>query len=109
MHAPKTRTLTTAVTADQLFEAVLRTVDNGKYALTPGDAQGRQATFTSGKTALSWGQEYVASVEPAGEGSTLTLVCGGLDGAPKALLDGWKNSKAADKFLEGVQAHLTQP
>lgn len=106
MHAPKTKTLATDVPAEQLFEAVLRTVDSGKYTLTTSDAAARTAAFSSGRTALSWGQAYDATVEPTGQGSTLTLVCGNVDGAPKALLDGFKNGKVADRFVQAVQANL---
>ncbi|MFA4927272.1 MAG: hypothetical protein WC558_02060 [Patulibacter sp.] len=106
MHAPKTKSITVPTPPDELFEVLLDTVRDGKFDLLEADADARRASFTSGRTALSWGQQYVGVVEPASDGSSLEVVAGGLDDAPKALMDGWKNGKAADKVVQAVRAHV---
>lgn len=106
MRAPKTKSMSVTTSPDELFAALLRTVEDGKFELVESDAVARRAAFTSGKTALSWGQEYVAIVEPSADGAALEVVTGALDNAPKALMDGWKNGKAADKLLQAVRANV---
>lgn len=107
MQAARKKTWSSNTTAEETFAALLGVVQNGKFEITALSNEHHKLMFTSGRTALSWGQEYVAEVVPAGNRATLNLECGGLDGRPKALLDGWKNGKAADKVLEAVQDVLT--
>ncbi len=107
MRAPKTKSLSVSNSPDELYDALLQTVRSGKFELIEADDAARRASFTSGKTALSWGQEYVAVVEPSSDGASIEVVSGALDDAPKALMDGWKNGKAADKLLQAVRTNLT--
>lgn len=105
MHAPKLKTWTTSTAdASTVFDALLGVVQSGKYTVVGLTNEHRKILFTSGKSALSWGQEYVGEVTEADGGTQVDLVCGGVDGAPKALLDGMKNSKKADKVLAAVAA-----
>jgi len=106
MRAAKTRTLDTDATPEAAFSAVRAVVDGGKYELVGDNTETHRIAFLSGKTAISWGQEYAVEVTPRGGGATITVLCGSHDDAPKALLDGWKGGKAADKFLAQVQHHL---
>jgi hypothetical protein len=109
MHAAKTKTLTAPSTPDELFAAAARVVEGDKFTVVARDDAARSMAFTSGKSALSWGREYLLQVVPDGDGSTLTVVCGGLDDAPTALLDGWKHGKAATKLVESIEAALAGP
>ena len=106
MHAPKTKDLNTAKSPDELFNVVLSVVQNGKFNLFALSNETKQILFTSGKTALSWGQQYRATVRPESSGASLQLFCGSHDDAPKALMDGWKNGKAADKVIKTVNEAL---
>jgi hypothetical protein len=106
MRATKTRTLSRPVPPQQLFEAALGVVQNGKYDLLLLNNDLLRLGFVSGKTALSWGQEYLVEAAASGGGATLTVVCGSIDEAPKALMDGWKGGKAADKFVAAVESVL---
>ena len=107
MQAIKNKTLSSDTTTEAAFAALLGVVQNGKFKISALSNEHHKILFTSGKTALSWGQEYIAEVVPANGKATLNLQCGGVDGRPKALLDGWKNGKAADKVLAAVQSVLT--
>jgi hypothetical protein len=106
MRATKTRTLDRPTTPEQLFDAALGVVQHGKYTMLLLDTELRRIGFVSGKTAISWGQEYLVEVVPAADGAILTVVCGSHDDAPKALMDGWKGGKAADKYLAAVESVL---
>lgn len=106
MYAPKTKSVTIAGTPKNVFDAVLAHVELDKLTLVASDEANLTAAFAKGKTALSWGYEYVASVAAAGDGSTLQITCGGVDGAPRAMLDGMKHSKAADKALAAIAASV---
>jgi hypothetical protein len=107
MQKPKLSTTTYSATPQQVFDAVLGVVQHGAYELVALDNDSHTLAFTSGKTALSWGQQYIATVEPAAAGQTqLQLMCGGVDGRPSALLDGWKNGKAGAKVVASVGAAL---
>ena len=104
MHAPKLKTWTTTAPTSTVFEALLGVVQTGKYTIFALSNEQQRLLFTSGKTALSWGQEYVAEVREVDGRTQLEVVSGGHDGAPKALMDGWKNGKAADKVVAAVTA-----
>jgi len=106
MRATKTRTLTRPVAPQELFDAALGVVQNGRYRIAWLNNEVLRIGFVSGKTAISWGQEYLAEVVPSVEGAKLTVVCGSHDDAPKALLDAWKGGRAADTYLAAVVAVL---
>ncbi|WP_186760704.1 hypothetical protein [Arthrobacter alpinus] len=106
MHAPAMKSVTLAHAAEEVFAAVVKTVEGGKFEMAAADPATLSATFSSGKTALSWGNLYIATVRPEPKGTILELVCGGVDNAPKALLDKWKNSKTADKTLAIIASNL---
>lgn len=106
MHAPVTRTATLPQSAEEVFAAVVTTVEAGKYSMAESDPTALRAAFSSGKTPLSWGKLYLASVRAEPKGAVLELVCGGLPDAPKALMDKWKHGKTAAKTLEAIQANL---
>ena len=107
MHAPATKTMTLQQPVEQVFAAVVKTVEAGKYVPGEVDASNFRIAFASGKTALSWGNEYIATVSAASGGTLLELECGGIDGAPKALMDKWKNGKQAEKALAAIASNLS--
>lgn len=102
MHAPKTKTLQSAHPAEDLFNAVLAAAQAKPYTVDEIDEAAHRLQFSGGKSGISWGHLFVAEVVPSGAGSELRLECGGRDDAPKALLDGWKNGRAADKVIRSV-------
>ena len=90
----------------ETYAALLGVVQSGKYALTDVcHAEGR-VLFARGRSALSWGHFYSAWVRPSPTGTTLRLVVSGVPGAPRALLDGRKNLKAAEKVVTAVAEAL---
>lgn len=109
MQSPSTKTLSVTVDANALFAAVLGAAQNGKYAVLAVSNEAGRVVLKSGVTAMSWGNEYVVDVAAAPGGAQIAVVCGGVDGAPPALLDGWKNGKKATKFIEAVQGALADP
>jgi hypothetical protein len=107
MQRPKLSTTSFKDTTQQVFDALLGVVQHGKFELVALDNDTHTMAFTSGKTALSWGQQYLATVDPdPSGGAQLKLVCGGVDGRPQALLDGWKNGKAGAKVVTAVSGVL---
>ena len=104
MHAPKQKTWSTASPPSTVFDALLGVVQSEKHTILGLTNEHRKLVFTSGPSPLSWGREFVAEVREADGRTHLDLVCGAVDNAPKALLDGWKNGKAADKLLAAVAA-----
>ena len=106
MRATKTKTLNRPATPQHLFDAALGVVQNGKYTTLLLNNELLRIGFVSGKTAISWGQEYLVEIVPSGDGATLTVVCGSHDEAPKALMDGWVSGKAAGKYLAAVESVL---
>lgn len=102
MQKPKLTTAPFTQPAPEVFEAVLGVVQNGKFTLAALDNERHRIAFSSGKTALSWGHDYLVEVAQGATGAELSLVCGGVDGAPAALMDGWKNGKAAGKVVAAV-------
>ena len=106
MQAAKLKTWTTESTAEALFEAILGVVQNGKFTLFAVNNEHRRIMFTTSMSPLSWGREFIGEVDVVEGRTTLNLVCGGVDGRPAALLDPWKNGKAADKFIAEVKSVL---
>jgi hypothetical protein len=99
MYAPKTATSSFAQPADFVLDAVKRLADQPPYSTTGTDEAQGLVAFKQGKTALSWGTEFEVRVAAASSGSEVSVTAGGVDGAPKAMLDGMKHNKAAKKFL----------
>lgn len=77
-----------------------------RYTLDALSNETLELRFHRGASAMQWGQEYLAAATAAGAATTLTVTCGGRDGRPMALLDGFKNSKAAAKVLDELDAAL---
>lgn len=106
MHAPRSTTVTTSQDADRVFAALAGVVSAAPYTEVARDDASRTIGFTSGKTAFSWGHEYLATVTPADGGANVEVTAGGFDDKPKALLDGRKNVKAAAKVAQALQDAL---
>lgn len=105
MHQPKTIQTAFAVPASRVFDAALAVAQDGKYTISGVDNAQHKLAFSSGKTLLSWGQEYQLQVQSTSDtDSVLHVVCGGIDGAPKALMDGVKNKKIANKLVAKISA-----
>jgi hypothetical protein len=105
MKAARHKTKDYAMEPRALFEAIAGMIQHSdKYALDALSNETLELRFHRGASAMQWGQEYLAAVTGAGAAATLTLTCGGRDGRPSALLDGFKNSKAAGKALDELDA-----
>ncbi|MBA3780834.1 MAG: hypothetical protein H0X12_03155 [Nocardioides sp.] len=109
MGAEKHATINSQVPERDLFAALVYVVQQGGYEIGGLSNELREVLFTSGKTLMSWGHIFAATVKAAGPGSVLQLSVAVVPGAPKALMDGRKNQKAAAKFIESVEAALAAP
>lgn len=106
MPAAKHVTLRSSQSPEELFAALLEVVQDGEYELAGLSNESHQMLFKSGRTAISWGHYYVATIAELANGSTLNLTIAGVPGAPKALLDGRKNKKAGEMVIDAVDAVL---
>ena len=68
--------------------------DRGRYELT------------TKRTAFNWGTAIALTLMQNGPGTRVVLDYDTSPGAPKALLDGRKNTKAAQQFLDKLLAAL---
>ncbi len=109
MGAEKHATLNSQVPASELFSALVHVVQHGKYELGGISNELREMVFKSGKTLMSWGHAFAATVKAEDTGSVLQLTVAVVPGAPKALMDGRKNQKAAESFIKSVEAALAAP
>lgn len=85
---------------EQVSAAVVKTVEDGKHVPGEVDTGNFRIAFASGKSALSWGNECIVPVSLAPGGTLFGLECGGIDGAPKGLieqLNKWTNGKTVSR------------
>lgn len=106
MGAQKHESLNSQLPERDLFSAVVYAVQQGEYEIGGLSNEMQEVLFTSGKTLMSWGHMFGAIVKAEGTGSVLQLAVAVVPGAPKALMDGRKNQKAATQFIETVEAAL---
>ena len=107
MGAEKAVTHNSPVPERELFSALVYVVQQGKYEIGGLSNELQDLLFKSGQTMMSFGHFFVATVKADGPGSVLQLSVFGVPGAPKALLDGWKNKKAGAALVEAVEEVLT--
>ncbi|WP_229054403.1 hypothetical protein [Aeromicrobium sp. Leaf350] len=106
MHAPKYQDRTVQATPQSAFDAVLGLAQAKPYELRGVNNELHRLLFLRGKTALSWGTIHLVEVTPDAAGAKIAVTVGGRDDAPKALMDGWKHSKAATKLLDAAESVL---
>lgn len=106
MSAPRPATLQSPKSVQEVFDAVLKVVQDKDYKLDALSNEVHELIFTSGKSLISWGNVFVVSVVPHEQGSVLQLTTDGIPGRPTALLDGRKNKKAGEALLAAVQSAL---
>lgn len=106
MSSAKHASLESSRPLDESFAALLQVVQGGEYELAGLSNETHQMLLKSGKTAASWGHQYVASGVETAQGSALNLTITGVPGAPTALLDGRKNKKAGEKLIAAVETVL---
>lgn len=101
-------TSTVEVTAPpaEALAAVRRVLEERKCKDVQPSPDGTQLTFVTRKTMLLWELDGLVAVVAHGAGSRIDLHLDTVAGRPKALLDGKKNRKAADKLAEDIRAAL---
>lgn len=107
MATTRHKTLSVPIPVSDLFAVTVYTIQQRGHDIRGLSNEISEVLFVSGKTPMSWGHVWAASVVEEGAGSVLQMTVDGVDGAPKALLDGWKNGKTLDKFLAAVEENLT--
>jgi len=107
MWADKHVTHNSPVPERELFSALVYVVQQGKYEIGGLRHELQDLLFKGDPTLISYGHFFVATVKADGPGSVLQLSVFGVPGAPKALLDGWKNKKAGAALVEAVEEVLT--
>jgi hypothetical protein len=106
MASTATTTFDVAASPADVLGAIRAVVtDNGH---TPGEESpdGRHITFRTKKTMLSWELDAAAAIHPSAVGSHVELTVDTAPGRPKALLDGKKNRKSAEKLADQIRAAL---
>ncbi|QIK76586.1 hypothetical protein [Nocardioides piscis] len=109
MGAEKNISLNSQVSEHALFTTLVAVVQQAPYEIRGLSNELHQMKFVSGKTLMSWGHAFAATVTGEGAGSVLHLTVTVVPGAPKSLMDGRKNQKAAEKFIEAMNAALAAP
>ena len=87
---------------DELAQAVRSTIVAKGYDSIRESPDGREFHFVTRKSALNWELDGVATVTPGGSGAILSVTLSGRDGSPKALMDGWKTRRAAEKLATEI-------
>lgn len=109
MAAEKHAILPSPMSDDALFAALLHVMQQGDYVIAGVSNEQKETLFTSAKTLTSWGSIFAATVRALEDGSVLQLTVAVVPGAPRSLMDGRKNQKAATQFIETVEAALAAP
>lgn len=89
---------------EELAQAVRNTIVARGCDEVRESPDGREFHFVTKKSALNWELDGVATVTPGGSGSVLSVTLSGRDGSPRALMDGWKTRKAAEKLAAEIVA-----
>lgn len=92
----------TTRSVDELAQAVRSTIVAKGYGEITESQDGREFRFVTRKSALNWELDGVATVTPGGSGSVLSVTLSGREGSPRALMDGWKTRRAAEKLAAEI-------
>lgn len=94
------------VPPEAALQAVERVIAEQKHK--PHETQKEQGLirFVTKKTMFTWELHAEARVTPAEQGSRVDVVLDTAPGRPKALLDGKKNEKAAQKLADQIRAAI---
>ncbi|MDQ1106039.1 hypothetical protein [Nocardioides zeae] len=87
-------------------DAVQRVVHDQGHRPVGQSPDGLQLAFVTKKTAFTWELETSVLITPTPQGSHVTIDLDTQPGRPKALLDGRKNKKAAQRLADEIQAAL---
>ncbi|WZH51560.1 MAG: hypothetical protein PIR53_16245 [Nocardioides alkalitolerans] len=87
-------------------DAVQRVVHDQGHRPVGQSPDGRQLSFVTKKTALNWELDTTVLITPTPQGSHVTIDLDVQQGRPKALLDGRKNKKAAQRLADQIQAAI---
>lgn len=109
MAATKHASLTSHVSDDDLFAALTYVVQQGDYDIGGLSNEQKVLLFSSSRSMMSFGNVFAATVKAEGSGSVLQLTVATPPGAPRSLMDGRRNQKAATKLIEAVDSVLAAP
>lgn len=98
-------------TFDQESQAVFTALvaaaqSNKQYELVGVHNDSRRIVVHRKRSMFNWGNFFFATVEDMPGGASVNLIVTGMPGAPQALLDGMKNRKEAEKFIEAAREAL---
>ncbi|MDT9593376.1 hypothetical protein RDV89_09880 [Nocardioides zeae] len=86
--------------------AVQRVVHENGHRPVGQSPDGLQLSFVTKKSALNWELDTSVLITPTPQGSHVTIDLDVQQGRPKALLDGRKNKKAAQRIADQIVAAL---
>lgn len=104
MSSAAVATFEVPASPQEASEAVHRVISENKHRLVGQSPDGLEITFLTRKTMLSWELDGRVQITPSGSGSQVDLHVDTAPQRPKALLDGKKNRKSADKLVEQIKA-----
>ena len=87
-------------------DAVQRVVHDQGHRPVGQSPDGLQLSFVTKKTAFTWELETAVVITPTPQGSHVIIDLDTQKGRPKALLDGRKNKKAAQRLADEIQAAI---
>lgn len=91
---------------DAVGATVRRVAESLGHRIAGVSDDGREIAIITKKTLMSWELATGVEVSEAGQGSHVRIFVENMPGRPKALLDGKKNAKAAQKLADQVRAAL---
>lgn len=104
MDSSATTTFETTARPEAVTAGVHEVVAENKHRPGQQSPDGRTITFVTRKTMLSWELDARVLVTPTAGGSRVELTVDTLPGRRKALLDGKKNARSAEKLAEQIRS-----
>ncbi|MDN7122682.1 hypothetical protein INN71_14930 [Nocardioides sp. ChNu-153] len=101
-----TTSFQSAAPPQAVLAAVHRVIAEQRYAPGPVSPDGSQVLFRTRKSVLSWELDVQVTVVPTPGGSQVDVALDTAPGRPKALLDGRKNRKSAQRIADEISAAI---
>lgn len=87
---------------EELSQAVRSTIVAKGFGEIRESLDGREFRFVTRRTALTWELDGVVTVTPGGSGSVLSVTLSGRDPSRRALIDGWKTRRTAQRLAAEI-------